>query len=31
MDPVAVGREGQRVLVRYGRLQGTTVSLTPGG
>ncbi|GGY81097.1 hypothetical protein CP967_08670 [Streptomyces nitrosporeus] len=30
MDPVAVGREMQRVLVRYGRAQGATVSLNVG-
>ncbi|MFZ3569963.1 hypothetical protein ACOKM5_23435 [Streptomyces sp. BH097] len=31
MDPVAVAREFQKVLVRYGRAQGTTVSLQVGG
>jgi hypothetical protein len=31
MDPVAVGRELQRVLVQFGRAQGTTVSLKVGG
>ncbi|MEV0472800.1 hypothetical protein, partial [Streptomyces prunicolor] len=31
MDPVAVGRELQRVLVQFGRAQGTTVSLKLGG
>lgn len=30
MDPVAVGRELQKVLVRYGRAQGSTVSLKVG-
>ncbi|WP_326739150.1 hypothetical protein [Streptomyces sp. NBC_01022] len=30
MDPVAVGREIQRVLVQYGRAQGATVSLSVG-
>jgi chorismate mutase len=30
MDPVAVGREFQRVLVSLGRHQGTTVVLSPG-
>jgi chorismate mutase len=30
MDPVAVGREFQRVLVQLGRHQGTTVVLSPG-
>lgn len=31
MDPVAVGREFQRVLLQFGRIQGTTVSLNVGG
>jgi chorismate mutase len=31
MDPVAVGRELQRVLVQFGRAQGTSVSLKLGG
>jgi chorismate mutase len=31
MDPIAVGRELQRVLVQFGRAQGTTVSLKVGG
>jgi trimeric autotransporter adhesin len=30
MDPVAVGRELQRVLVQFGRAQGSTVSLRVG-
>ncbi|GLP71036.1 hypothetical protein TUSST3_76560 [Streptomyces sp. TUS-ST3] len=30
MDPVAVGREVQRVLVQFGRHQGATVVLSPG-
>lgn len=30
MDPVAVGREMQRVLVKYGRTQGATVQLKVG-
>jgi len=30
MDPVAVARELQKVLVRYGRAQGATVSLKAG-
>ncbi|WP_314411359.1 hypothetical protein [Streptomyces sp. DSM 40484] len=30
MDPVAVGRELQRVLVQFGRVQGATVVLSPG-
>jgi len=30
MDPVAVGREMQRVLVKYGRAQGATVQLKVG-
>ncbi|MFK4100813.1 hypothetical protein ACI2L1_12200 [Streptomyces sp. NPDC019531] len=30
MDPVAVGREVQRVLVKFGRHQGTTIVLSPG-
>ncbi|WP_371612873.1 hypothetical protein [Streptomyces clavifer] len=30
MDPVAVGREMQRVLVKYGRAQGATVNLSVG-
>jgi hypothetical protein len=30
MDPVAVGRELQKVLVKYGRAQGATVSLKVG-
>ncbi|WP_371634488.1 hypothetical protein OG693_39655 (plasmid) [Streptomyces sp. NBC_01259] len=30
MDPVAVGRELQKVLVRFGRTQGSTVSLKVG-
>jgi hypothetical protein len=31
MDPVAVGREIQRVLVQFGRSQGATVRLSVGG
>ncbi|GKQ34597.1 hypothetical protein [Streptomyces sp. A012304] len=31
MDPVAVGRELQRVLLQFGRAQGATVSLNVGG
>lgn len=31
MDPVAVGRELQRVLVKYGRAQGATVNFKLGG
>lgn len=31
MDPVAVGREIQRVLVRFGRAQGASVRLSVGG
>jgi chorismate mutase len=31
MDPVAVGREIQRVLVQFGRAQGATVRLNVGG
>jgi hypothetical protein len=31
MDPLAVGRELQRVLVQFGRAQGATVSLKVGG
>lgn len=31
MDPVAVGREFQRILVQFGRAQGATVSLNIGG
>ncbi|MFF9129117.1 hypothetical protein [Streptomyces sp. NPDC014806] len=31
MDPIAVGREFQRVLLQLGRTQGATVSLKPGG
>ncbi|MGV9242611.1 hypothetical protein [Streptomyces sp. NPDC003710] len=31
MDPVAVGREFQRVLLQFGRVQGATVSLKVGG
>lgn len=31
MDPVAVGREFQRVLVEFGRVQGSTVQLKVGG
>lgn len=31
MDPVAVGRELQRVLVQFGRIQGSAVSLKVGG
>lgn len=30
MDPVAVGREVQRVLVQLGRAQGATVNLSVG-
>ncbi|MFS8200473.1 hypothetical protein ACLVWQ_17525 (plasmid) [Streptomyces sp. CWNU-52B] len=30
MDPVAVGRELQKVLVQFGRVQGATVVLSPG-
>jgi hypothetical protein len=31
MDPVAVGREFQRVLLEFGRVQGATVALKVGG
>ncbi|MFF9324046.1 hypothetical protein ACF1AY_04935 [Streptomyces sp. NPDC014776] len=31
MDPIAVGREFQRVLLQLGRAQGATVNLKPGG
>jgi hypothetical protein len=31
MDPVAVGRELQRVLLQLGRAQGATVRLNLGG
>lgn len=31
MDPVAVGREFQRILLGFGRVQGTTVNLKVGG
>ncbi|MFD7791033.1 hypothetical protein [Streptomyces sp. NPDC059759] len=30
MDPVAVGQEFQRILIQFGRAQGTTVNLSPG-
>jgi hypothetical protein len=30
MDPVAVGRELQKVLVKFGRMQGGTVTLKAG-